>query len=68
MTFDEIKILGLHDGDVERVSLTHQLQVYPASPLRVVTATQVGHALHTLLVNVHVASCSFDKNYFYISN
>ena len=55
-TFLKKILLGLDDGDVERVGLTQELEVYPASPLCVVTPAQVGHTLHTLFVNVHVAS------------
>ena len=48
-------ILGLQDGDGEFVGLAGDVEVEPAPPLRVVTAAQVGHTLHTLLVHVHVA-------------
>ena len=37
--------------------MTGDAELYPAPPLGVVTPAQVGHALHALLVDVHVTRC-----------
>ena len=55
---DDSELLGLEHSEGEEAGLAGYPQLYPAPPLGVVTPAQVGHALHALLVNVHVASCS----------